>query len=199
MRSFAFPLVAVALLTAAPASAAWRKIEAAQPVTVAKSGLTVTPAGEWNRSTSRPIKDSEIWTLDGATLNEFYFIGELPDGKPMYRELDKKDNPLPKFASNMLPTDLVDFFETSTRSALGTSMFELSDVRPAKIGPHDAVRFDFSFAVQGDELLRKGVTVMGIIGGQLYLASFSAPAIYYYDRDYARAEKLLDTLTITTE
>lgn len=179
-----------------PAQAGWKRVDANTPVAVAKSGLTAKPERSWNRWTIRPVKQSEVWTIDGLSLNELYFVAGLPAGKPMLREFDKKDAPLPKFSAAMLPTDLVDFVETSSRSAMQTSLFEVADVRPAKLAGYDGVRFDYSFAVQGNELLRRGMAVAAVIDGKFYMASFSGPAIHYFDRDKASVERLFSGLAL---
>ncbi|HMO74191.1 MAG TPA: hypothetical protein PKD48_02515 [Sphingopyxis sp.] len=185
-----------AMLVATPALAGWKLVPAGQPVAVAKSGMTVTPDGDWNRWTARPIKTSEVWTLDGTSLNELYFVGGLADGGTLFRDIAKKARPLPKFSKTMLLPDVVEFFETSTRTALGTSLFEVGGVEPDKMGGHDAVRFSFTYTVEGDQLPRKGIAKAAIVGGQLYLVSFVAPSIHYFDRDASRVNRLLDTLTI---
>ena len=194
MKAFAVMLIGAVLMISAPVSAGWRLVEAGEPATVAKSAMTVTPPSAWNRNTSRPIKNSEVWTLDGLTLNELYFVGGLEHGKPLFNEFDKKNNPLPKFKADLLLPEVVDFFESSARTYLGTSIFEVENVEPVKLGGYDGVQFAFRFATQGDDLANSGLARAAIIDGKLYLMSFIAPSIYYYDRDVDRAEALFDTL-----
>lgn len=195
-KSIVAAALAAAALAATPALAGWKLVPAGQPIAVAKSGMTVTPAEDWNRWTARPIKTSEVWTLDGTSLNELYFVAALPDGATLFRDVAKKDRPLPKFSTAMLLPDIVEFFESSTRSALQTSLFEVGTVAPDRMGGHDAVRFTFTYSVQGDDLPRKGVAKAAIVGGQLYLVSFVAPSVYYFDRDAAKVNALLDTVKI---
>jgi hypothetical protein len=66
----AIAALAVAAIPAAPAVAGWKLAKQSAATTVAKGSLAVTPAEGWNRWSSRPIKKSEIWTLDGVSLNE---------------------------------------------------------------------------------------------------------------------------------
>lgn len=182
---------AVALAAAVPAQAGWKLAPAQEATQVAKSTLTVTPTVDWNRNSSRPIKQGEVWTLDGTSLNELYFVGGLAAGEPMMRETDKKANPLPKVKATMLPTDIPEFFEGTLRTALGTSVFEIDNVEPATVVGQPGVKFSFSFATQGDALVRKGVASGTMVGGKLYLMSFIAPSIFYFDRDRAKAEALM--------
>lgn len=196
-RKSIFTAVAIAAgLVATPALAGWKLVPAGQPISVAKSSMTVTPGEDWNRWSARPIKTSEVWTLDGTSLNELYFVAALPEGKTLFRDVAKKDRPLPKFSKAMLLPDVVEFFESSTRTALSTSLFEVDKVEPDKMSGHDAVRFTFTYAVEGDQLPRKGIAKAAVVKGQLYLVSFVAPSIHYFDRDAAKVNKLLDTLKI---
>ena len=194
--SMGLTALAAAALAATPALAGWKLVPAGQPIAVAKSAMTVTPETDWNRWTARPIKTSEVWTLDGTSLNELYFVAALPEGKTLFRDAAKKDRPLPKFSKTMLLPDVVEFYESSTRTALGTSLFEIDKVEPDRMGGHEAVRFSFTYAVEGDQLPRKGVAKAAIVGGQLYLVSFVAPSIHYFERDAPRVNKLLDTVKI---
>ena len=192
---FAAAVIAAGLV-ASPALAGWKLVPAGQPIAVAKSSMTVTPGEEWNRWSARPIKTSEVWTLDGTSLNELYFVAALPEGKTLFRDVAKKDRPLPKFSKTMLLPDVVEFFESSTRTALSTSLFEIDKVEPDKMSGHDAVRFTFTYAVEGDQLPRKGIATAAVVKGQRSLVSFVAPSIHYFDRDAAKVNKLLDTLKI---
>jgi len=195
-KSICTAVAIAAGLVATPALAGWKLVPAGQPIAVAKSSMTVTPGEDWNRWSARPIKTSEVWTLDGTSLNELYFVAALPEGKTLFRDVAKKDRPLPKFSKAMLLPDVVEFFESSTRTALSTSLFEVDKVEPDKMSGHDAVRFTFTYAVEGDQLPRKGIAKAAVVKGQLYLVSFVAPSIHYFDRDAAKVNKLLDTLKI---
>ena len=194
--SMGLAALAAAALASTPALAGWKLVPAGQPVAVAKSSMTVTPESDWNRWSARPIKTSEVWTLDGTSLNELYFVAALPEGKTLFRDVAKKDRPLPKFSKTMLLPDVVEFFESSTRSALQTSLFHIDKVEPDKMSGHDAVRFTFTYAVDGDQMPRKGIGKAAVVNGQLYLVSFVAPSIHYFDRDAVKVGKLFDTLTI---
>lgn len=191
LKSIAFAAAAVSLVAATPAHAGWKLVEGGQSHEVAKSDLTITPSVDWNRNTSRPIKRSEIWTLEGTTLNEVYFVGGLDEGKTLFKEFDKKGNPLPKMASGMLLTDIPEFYESSTRTALGTSLFEIESVEPTTFAGQPGVKFTFHYGIQNDALIRKGMAMGTMVDGKLFLASYIAPSVYYFDRDLAKAEALM--------
>jgi len=178
-------------LACLPAHAAWKLVTRGQPVEVAKGKLSVTPGEDWNRSTSRPVKKSEVWTLDGGPLNELYFVSGLAPGETLFKDRDKKKNPLPRMGANMLLTDIPDFFESSTRIALQTSLFEVDRMEPTIFAGHPGIAFSFSYGIQQSPVVRKGIAAATLVDGQLYLISFIAPAIYYFDRDLPKAQAVI--------
>lgn len=196
MKTIAKGLVIAALLGSTPALAGWKVVPAGAPAEVAKSPMKATPAVAWNRSTSRPGPKAEMWTLDGALLNEVTFFGGIGEGEALYKERQKKEKPLPKFKASMLPTDIVSLFEASNRIILESPLFEVDKVEPAKLGGHSGVRFAYHYSTQGDQLVRKGEAVAAIVGGKLYLVNFAAPEIHYFDRDVTKFRSLVDTIKI---
>lgn len=186
-----FAALAAMVLAPSPVFAKWKLIEQGQPVKVAKSAMQVTPEEDWNRWTRRPIKPSEVWTLDGANLNELYFVSGLAPGMTLYKDTRKKEQPLPALRSGLQLTDIPDFVESSMRLALNTSVFELTNVEPASVGGHPGVRFTYEYAVASSPLVRKGLAVGTLTEGNLHLITFTAPAIYYYDRDLPKAEAIM--------
>src|SRR4051794_8049980 len=99
----------LAMVPAAPAVAGWKLARDAKPIALAKGRLVVTPPQSWNSWSSRPIKKSEVWTLDGVALNELYFVSGLIPGETLYRDVAKKDRPLPKMSAGMQLTGIPDF------------------------------------------------------------------------------------------
>lgn len=182
-----------------PAQAGWSLREDGKQVEVTKSKMSVTPSGDWNRWTSRPSKRGEIWTRDGLLLNELSFFAEISDGETLYREYDKRNSPLPKFSANMLPTDIVELFEASTRIVLQTSVFEMQEIGPAKLDGHDGVRFSYKYAAGDDQLARKGEGIAAIIGGRLFLINYVAPEIHYFDKDLQNFRDMTATITLAKD
>ncbi len=189
-------IIAATLLFAMPVAAGWKAMPAGKTVAVVDESLSVTPTQSWNRWTRRPSKFGEVWTLDGLALNELTFFAGVPSGKAIYHDRLRRNRPLPKFKSDMLLTDLAELFESSNRIVLQTSLFEIEETQPARLAGHDAVRFSYSYAIQGDELKRKGEAVATIVDGKFYMVNFVAPALHYFDRDIGNVRKLVDTATI---
>jgi hypothetical protein len=193
MRKMIALVAAAALVAGTPALAGWKVMPAGKGSAVAKSAFTVTPKSDWNRASWRPSKKGESWTLDGMALNELRFFAGVASGEPLLKERNKKDQPLPRFSGQMLPPDIVQFFEATHRIVLGTSLFEIDSVEPTTLAGHQGVRFTYHYAVQGDELRRNGEARAAIVGGKLYLIDFTAPAIHYFDANIDEVRTIMDS------
>lgn len=173
-------IVAAFGLVAMPAVAA-KLMPKGKAQTVAKSGLTVTPEIDWNRIGARPGRNAESWTLDGLTLNDLTFYGGIPNDTTLFRDAKKKTEPLPRFSSTMLIPDIAQLFESSYRVSVGTSLMSIDSIEPATFAGKPGFHFTYSFVVEGEEVHRKGEASGAIIGGNLYMVTFEAPAIHYFD------------------
>lgn len=184
-------LGALAMLHAGPALAGWKIAPRGAPAAVLKGAMSVTPAEDWNFNSSHPMKKGETWTLDGASLNELYLVAGLAPGETLFKDVAKKDRPLPKLGAGAVLTDIPEFVESSVRIQLNTSQFETTGVEPVKFGGRDGVKFSYRYSVQGESLTRQGVAMATLAGKNLYLINFTAPSIYYFDRDKAKAEAIM--------
>lgn len=190
-------ILMIALTTAAiPLRADWKALPANEDVQIANKLMVATPADGWNRSTARPSARSERWTRDGLALNELTFFAGVMDGETLYFSPFGTAKELPKFRSAMLPTDIVELFESSNRIVLDSSVFNITNVEPAKLGKYPAVRFSYSYAAQDEGLTRKGEGVAATINGRLYLVNFIAPAIHYFDRDIGEVRQLVAAMEL---
>jgi hypothetical protein len=180
-------------------AADWVVMLAQKKADVAKGRMKITPASDWNRSSMRPSKRGESWTRDGFALNELTFYGGIKPGEPIFRQGYEHDQKLPKFKAEMLPTDLVEMFEASNRVLLQSSVFKVELTEPAKLGKHNAVRFQYSYAVQAEDLPRKGEAVAAIVGGELYIVNFIAPSLYFFDRDIGEVRKMIESVELVTD
>ena len=172
-----------AMAVASPALAGFKLMPSGTEQPVGKLGLKVTPPDDWNRLGAKIGRNAESWTLDGLALNDLSFYAGIEDGAPIFKEREKKEKPLPRFAKTMLPTDIVTLFEGSYRVAGGTALFETGTVEPVTFAGHPGFHFTYSFTQEGEEVKRNGDATGAIVGGKLYLITFEAPVIYYFDRD----------------
>lgn len=193
LRRFTVSAAAAALLVSVPAIAGNTLIPAGVRIAVAKSTLTVQPASEWNKLGARPGRNAETWTLDGDALNDLTFYGGIEAGKPLFRETDKKNQPLPQVSATMLVTDIPALLESSYRIALGTASMSIDTVEPVAFAGGKGVHFTYAFTRQGETLHRRGEGRGAMIGGRLYLITYEAPALYYYDRSAAAARQVAES------
>lgn len=163
---------------------------------VAGKSITVTPGCDWNRIGFVHGKIAESWTLDGLALNDVTFYGGIPADTVLIRETNKKDKPLPRFSPTMLAPDVAQLFEGSYRLAKGTSLFSIDSVEPAQFAGRPGFRFAYTFTVQNEEVKRKGEATGAIVGGKLYMITFEAPVIHYFDRDAPQYRAIVDSAKI---
>lgn len=189
-------IVPALLMCAAPASAGNTLIAKGQSVAVAKSALMILPDREWNKMGARPGRNSETWTLDGDGLNDVTFYGGIETDRTLFREVSKRVKPLPRFSATMLLTDIPALLENSYRIALATPLMTIESVAPCTFVGARGVTFTYSFTRPNEDVRRKGEGYAAIIAGKLYMATFEAPDIYYYDRDIAGFRALVASARI---
>jgi len=192
---FVMAMVAAALVTS-PALAGFKLMPSGKPAQIRKSTLMVTPPRDWNRLGSRIGRNAESWTLDGLSLNDATFYGGVSNDETLFREVSKKERPLPRFSATMLMPDVAALFEGSYRVANGTSIFSIDSMEPGSFAGRDGFHFTYSFTLQADEVRRKGEAYGAIIEGKLYMATFEAPVIHYFDRDLESFRALVSTARI---
>ncbi len=197
MKLKTFTLAIVALgMAVGPATAGFKLMPKGRPVAVAKSGLTVTPSLDWNRMGARPGRNAESWTLNGLSLDDLTFYGGIANGATLFRDAKKKTEPLPHFSSTMLIPDIAQLFESSYRVSVGTSLMSIDSVEPTTFAGSKGFRFSYSFVVQGEEVRRKGEATGAVINGQLYLITYEAPVIHYFDASLDAYRNLAASATI---
>ena len=189
---FAAPLALASMLAAVPAEARWRLVEAGDSRKVARSDLRITAPADWNRATERPTSRSEVWTQDGVGLTELMFYARIKDGETLFKRNQRKRNPLPEFDKDMLLTDLVEWYEDTANVALGGSLFEIVEVQPATLGGYTGVHFRYSYT-GSDNVARLGEARAAIVDEKLYLISFEAPRLHYFDRYIAEVRAMMDS------
>lgn len=177
---FAAALAISALLPAGIAQAHSLKKQG-EAVQVADSTLTVTPSRDWNRLSGKIGKSTETWTLDGGQLNDVTFFGGIEAGRPLVRERSKKHDPLPKFTETTLLVEVPELLEGTYRTYKELSAFKVASSSPAKFLGRDGIQFSYEFTDR-DGLTRKGEAVAVIVNKKLFMITFDAPRLYYFDR-----------------
>jgi hypothetical protein len=152
-----------------------------EAVTVAGSSFTVNPSRDWNSLNKKLGKNTETWTLDGEQLNDVTFFGGIRAGNPLLKEKSKKHAPLPKFTKTTLLIEVPELLEGTYRTSKSSGSFKLLSTEPGQFLGHDGVFFTYEFTDK-DELTRKGEARAAIINGALYMITFDAPRLNYFDK-----------------
>lgn len=194
MKKITAFVVATSVLSCAPALAGNSLVSPTAQKGIAKSSLSATPAGEWNRLGRRDGKFVELWTKDGDSLNKVSFFGGVPVGDPLFKEADKKNRPLPKVSDGMLITDIPTILESSYRIQFDVRTMTIESQEPTTFGGHPGVKFTYTFVSGNDEVERKGEAFGAVVKGKLYLVSYEAPSIYFFDKDLPAFRQLASTL-----
>lgn len=194
MRKLAVLIGVAGLAMAGPALA--HKLIAKGVAVLAGKAVTVTPARDWNRIGFAHGKLAESWTLDGLTLNDVTFFGGIPDNTTLVKDRQKKEAPLPRFSKSMLAPDVAQLFESTYRVALRTSQFSIDSVEPATFAGKAGFHFRYSFELLNENVKRNGEAYGAIHNGKLYLITYEAPTIFYFDRNRADFAALVESARI---
>jgi hypothetical protein len=168
------------------------------PVSVAKSSMNVRPSIAWNKAPGTPfdIAQEENWTQNGPLLDSITFIGALPSGQAIAKQRKKDDRKVPVFRADMTPQDLVSMIESYYRIKLGATIFESTSVKPATFVGHPGVQFDYNY-IGGDEVKRRGRSMIAIVDGKLYLMSLDGAAVHYFDASLREFETIVASASVS--
>lgn len=191
LRAAVIAASCAAALSSVPASA-HKLREKGETVEVADSNIVVTPDRDWNRLSGKVGKRTETWSLDGGQLNDVTFFGGIEPGDPLVKERSKKRDPLPKFTATTLLVEIPELLEGTYRTYKDIGAFQLLGAEPTKFLDVDGVVFTYEYT-DLDLLTRKGEAKAAIIGGKLYMVTFDAPRLHYFDRTIDDFRSLADT------
>lgn len=153
-----------------------------EPVSVAGGTMKVKPSVAWNKvpPSSFNIAKEEAWTQNGVLLDSITFMGGLQDGEAIAKQRPKDDRKVPVFRSNMTPQDLVSMIESYYRIRGQVNVFETKGVKPTTFLGQQGIELDFSF-VGGDDVKRRGRSVLAIVDGKFYFIALEGTALHYFD------------------
>jgi hypothetical protein len=187
MRNALQALIVCALLSMLTACGGGRLV---QPGTVEAGDIVVDTPLAWSRFT---FPRYQIWTIDGIPLNRLFFIQSVRDGEHVFleRRATKRRPDGPVYRTGMRPDEIRDLLldAFSEGGAIGVASGEL---RPARFGDRDGLRFEFQ-ASTDTGLLYRGQALAAERGDTLAVVVWMAPAEFYYDRDVADVTRLLDS------
>lgn len=163
---------------------------------IAGSKLSASPITEWNKLRRNDGSHTEVWTIDGDQLNKVTFFAAIGSGRPLMREVHKRQTPLPHVSTTMLITDIPALLESTYRSQFAVDHMQIGAQEPALVAGHKGIHFAYSLTRADDEVERKGEGFGAMIGGELYMVTYEAPALYYFDKDVAKFRALAASLTL---
>ena len=169
--------------------------EKGKAVVVANDAMQVVPTRDWNKLGQRPGKKAETWTLDGEQLNDVTFFGGIVPGEPLVKERNRKREPLPKFTQDTLLVEVPELVEGTYRAARGIGNFKVLGSSPQRFVGADGVRFTYEY-VDADNLPRKGEARASLVKGKLYMATYDAPRLHFYDKSLREFQTLADSASL---
>jgi hypothetical protein len=118
-----------------------------------------------------------ILSIDGPLLNRLYLSEGLAPGASLVTST-VAEKPTPVYKADFSPQETVEFVADSV-TALGYAQVATANLRPAKFGDADAVRFDITArTAEGLDIFGAGETAQK--NGKLYVILFLAPSEHYF-------------------
>jgi hypothetical protein len=155
-----------------------------------KEALTVSADGRWNRV--EPVRDgAEVWTADGMTLDRLAFYVGVAEGETLGAAASAN---APRWRAIMSPHDIVELYEAIVTQE--GSAFTLERLAPALFGGTAGFLFEHS-TVPRDGPALGGLAYGAVIGGKLYLMSYTAPKSYYYAKHLDQVRAIAASARIT--
>ena len=178
-------LLALLLALLAACASSGKLVSAAEGVRV--FDLQFDTSLDWARTRESRI---ELWTIDGMPLNQFVLISKVRPNEHVFlgaRERKKRPDG-PWYRPGMRPDEIRDVLLDAMRQD-GWTQVAASNLRPARFGSVDGLRFDVSLThVNG--LKYRGTFAAAEHGGKLTHWFWMAPAEHYYGRDAAAVERM---------
>ena len=167
-------------------------VEPAAPVALSGT-VKLRPQIAWSRSEDGPI---ETWTVDGENLNALVFVKGATNGDTLLpsEALGDRLGELPAYDREMTRLEVHDLY-VATLSKLGYSRIATREVRPWSLGGRPGFRFEFSHQAE-DGLRREGLAAGLVAAGRLWLITYTAPEVHYFQKYKPQVEALLSSITL---
>ena len=158
--------------------------------------LVVTTDRPWNQFERGITDNTPTWTQDGIAVDALRFYVGLKDGEllaPTPAE-PKGTKPL-AFRASMTPTEVVGLFEALY--SRGGSTFQLDRLAPQPFLGADGFRFEFSGIRKEDEVRLRGIGWGAVRNGELWVVTYTAPRLAFFDRHLGAAEAVVRSARAT--
>ena len=186
-------ILAIVMALVLAGCAAVAKVEGEQTV---NNKLAVKLPEAWNRL-NYPGQPFEVWTQEGASLDQLRFWAGVPAGKEIAtlpRTAGQKDARVPTFKAGMPPDQLVSLFEVMYAS--DGSQVKITRIEPGTFAGAQGVRFEFTIISKGKELQLRGMGWAAVRNDELYAATYYAPDLAFFKRLAPKAEAVVKTAMI---
>jgi hypothetical protein len=161
------------------------KVGKAYNVNLQKTWSSVSPF-----NLNREVK---YLTIDGPLLNNFYLTDGLAVGRSIVRA-PMKSRPMPVVKRDMSETELAEFV-VDTVAAFGYEGVASQNLRPAKFGTADAVRFDLTAKTDaGLDIL--GTAQVALVGGKVHVMLFLAPGEHFFPSLVGEIDQVFGSATL---
>jgi hypothetical protein len=159
--------------------------------------LAVKLPEAWNRL-SYPGQPYEVWTQEGASLDQLRMWAGLPAGKEIVTlpsaPMGQKAARVPTFTADMAPDQLVGLFEVMY--AADGSQVKITRIEPASFAGASGVRFEFMVIAKRTDLQVRGMGWAAVRNNELYAATYHAPDLAFFKRLAPKAEAVVKTALI---
>ncbi|MGY0503688.1 hypothetical protein [Luteimonas sp. e5] len=157
----------------------------------AGSRLQIDSGMEWTRIHAGR---HQIWTMDGELLNRLYLIPAVRPGEFIFLgQRQSSRRPDGAYFHPGARADEIRDLVVDGLAAAGAVGIRSENLRPVNFGKHEGVRFELHLSNQ-DGLRYRAMVAAFEHDQRLALALFLAPAEYYYPRDEAKVDRMLDSL-----
>jgi hypothetical protein len=175
---------------AAPALAAWKLVAEGETVTHEKSGYSIQYPEGW-RWIKMPFGDETLATRDGAPIQAIAV--DFRRHKKAFRALNMDSTP------EMMPQELAQKIVAEATQARSLQNVEILSDEPTMLAGRPGFRLLVAYRTAVDAgSLRYREIVVGTNSPQgIFIVSYRAPVLHYFERDIASFEKSLATFAIT--
>ena len=96
----------------------------------------------------------------------------------------------------MLLPDIPILLERTYRAQYSIPNFEIGLQVPTEFLGHGGIRFEYSYTNPSDEVKRRGEGFGALIEGALFLVTYEAPSLYYFERDKREFRGVVERLVL---
>lgn len=187
-------LLAILFVLVLAGCAAVVKVEGDQMV---NNKMAVKLPEAWNRL-NYPGQPYEVWTQEGASLDQLRFWAGVQPGKQIVTlppsPSGQKAPRVPTFTANMTPDQLVSLFEIMY-SADG-SQVKVTKIEPASFAGANGVRFEMLVTMKKTDLVVRTMGWAAVRNNELFAATYHAPDLAFFKRLAPKAEAVVKTAAI---